>query len=366
MSTPPGPPSPPSDVTSRPLTPAQILRVRAAAEAAIRRYLNATGALEISVPTLVPNPGLEPHLRAFRAPAREAIALGPRWLHTSPEYAIKSVFADLDADVFAFARAYRDEPPTRWHHPEFTMLEWYRAHVGLEALMADCEAIVRATVDAVSEVLGLQGVLSQDAKAMLERPFAHLRCDEACARWAGVDLHEPDEARFAAAARAAGWSVELDWDRDTVWSVLVTDAIEPHLTEQGPAFLTAFPAWQSALARRDPADARCALRMELYVPGRWERPPWRGAIELANAFDELTDPVEQRARFEEDMRRREALDADAYPMPEALLAGVARMPRTAGIALGFERLVVWAVEWAAGHTLRVADLLLGEPLPPLR
>lgn len=332
--------------------------LRAAVERAVRQWFADTGAVEISTPTLVPSPGMEPQLRAFEIAPTEAHELGRRWLHTSPEYAIKAALADLECDVFTLARSFRDEPPGRWHHAEFTMLEWYRAGDRLELLMRDCEALVIGAVAAATELFGAA------ARPMsVGAPFAVHRCDALFADLAGIDLSETDDARFAAAAITAGVDVQPDWDWDSVFTVVYADVIEPGLGRLGaPAFVTAFPARQAALARLETDDPRWASRFELYLPGHRVFGGEVGGIELANAFFELTDAGEQRARMERESAWRAQHGRPVYPMPEPLLSGIARMRDTVGIALGVERLLVWVAEEVLGWPTSVSSWLVSEPL----
>lgn len=333
------------------------LEARAAVEDAIRRTLRASGMLEVATPSLVASPGMEPQLRAFEVPARHCPTLGRRYLHTSPEYAIKARFGALDKDVFTLARAYRDEPLTRWHHPEFTMLEWYRRCDSLEPLMADVEQLVLASWDAVA------GLRPQPAHRPRPRtPFGRLTVRDAFRRWLGIDLHDTSSTELHAVAASKGWDADPSWDDETMFSLLYAWGIEPELARERPVFLTEFPASQAALARLSPSDPRVALRFEVYA-GVPTEDGEHTSVELANAFAELTDPVEQRARFEADMAKRTREGAPVYPMPEPMLSGLAHMPSTSGIALGVERLVVWAMAHAWDAELNVRDLLLGEPDP---
>lgn len=339
----------------------QIVELRATVEAAVRAYFNRTGATEVSTPTMVASPGMEPHLRAFPIDAAECHELGRRYLHTSPEYAIKSVFGALGFDVFCLARCYRDEPPGRLHHAEFTMLEWYRRGEDLELLMRDCEELVAIALACATRLSG-----GEAAPVAEQKRFGRVRCDDAFQRYAGVDLTIPDDVAFARAARAAGFDVGADWDWDSVFTVIQADSIEPAITQHGPVFLTHFPARQAGLAKLDPDDSRWALRFELYAPGVARVSEPGHSFELANAFAELLDACEQRARFASELRWREANGRTLYPMPEDMLHGIDQMASTVGIALGFERLLVWAVEQGLGWHLRVADWLLAEPLRSLR
>jgi lysyl-tRNA synthetase class 2 len=297
------------------VTRAEALRRRARVLRALRRHLDDRGFVEIEAPIAVASPGLEPHLDAF-----ELRTDGPRrYLHTSPEYALKRLLGAGLTDVYSLGPCFRDEPPSRTHSPEFTMLEWYATGLDLAGLMAQTEDVVCAAAAAVD--------------VALPRPFARQTVRAAFVEHAGVDAWALDSAdALRDAARAAGVRVPTEspaWD-DVFFSVFL-DAVEPRLAEGPPTFLWGWPASQAALARLDPADPTTALRFELYA----------GGFELANAFDELTDPVEQRTRFEADQALRAELGGAVYPIDEALLAALPGIPPTAGIALGVDRLVMW-------------------------
>ncbi len=282
---------------------------------------------------------MEPHLRAFPVVPAEAAEFRGRWLHTSPEYAIKATLSDLQTDVVTFARSYRDEPPARWHHPEFTMLEWYRQDAKYEQLMGDCEALITDLADA--------------AGVAVEAPFQSITVRDAFIRWVGVPP-ESSAAELRSALTRAGVSVG-DWDWATLFTVAYSECVEPNVCSGKPAFLYEFPAKMAALARLKPGDSRVAERFELYLPGA------DGAVELANAFGELVDPIEQKERFDEETSYRRAHGLPEYPTPQAMLGGLEKLGRTAGIALGFERLLIWLAERAFGWETCVADWLVGEP-----
>lgn len=286
--------------------------------------------------------------------------MGRRWLHTSPEYAIKQVLHELDCDVWSMVRCYRDEPPSRWHHPEFTMIEWYRQNVGYEALMTDCESLIRHLVVHLgwNQTILVPG---HSPPLRLESAWPRITVADAFTAAAGMDVFDTDPARFAAAANEAGVDVDPDWDWATTFSVVYSLAVEPSLCTPQPVFLYDFPVSEAALSRVRPDDPRVAERFELYVP----LPVGcdvRGNLELANAFTELVDAAEQQRRFAAEMEWRREHGLVVYPMPDAMLQGLARMKPTAGIAMGFERLLVWLAHTWLGWETGVADFLIGEPL----
>lgn len=299
------------------------LRRRAAIVRALRAFFDDRGFIEIEAPIAVRSPGMEIHLDAFEL--RAGAASGPRrYLHTSPEYALKRVLGAGLERVYSLGPCFRDEPPSASHNPEFTMLEWYQVGLDLPGLMDQTEAAVRAARRAV----GAGPVGGVDA----EGPFERLTVRAAFQRHAGLDpWSHPEVEALTAAARAAGHRVADGGTWDDVFFQVHLDAVEPHLGVKRPTFLYGWPARQAALARLDPADPSVALRFELYA----------GGFELANAFDELIDPVEQRARFEAEQAERRAMGKAVMPIDEALLDALGCMKPTAGIALGVDRLVMW-------------------------
>lgn len=305
-----------------------LLRRRGMMVRGMRAFFEARGYLEVETPFLVPTPGEEVHLRPFRTrierPDRDD---GNLWLHTSPEFAMKRIVAATGLPVFQLARVWRNGEASALHAPEFSMLEWYRPGADLASLMDETELLLQRLLPPVVRWGG--------ATVRIDQPFERLSMAEAFHRHVGADVLATG-SDAAALASQAGVSLRPGEDWEDLFFRLLLERVEPHLGRDRPTFLTHWPRAQAALARRDPADPRAALRFELYAAG----------LELANAFDELTDPSEQQERFETDRARRAAMRPDdpdaAWPMDRALIAALAQLPDCAGIALGFDRLVMLA------------------------
>jgi lysyl-tRNA synthetase class 2 len=309
------------DIPARDFAP---LRRRARLAAAVRAFFDARGYLEVETPYAVRTPGDEVHLSAFATEreypdgARERL-----WLHTSPEFAMKRLLAAGSGNIFQLARVWRNREGSAAHAAEFTMLEWYRPGATLSGLMDETEALLRAV---------LPPVIERGADRIDLARFERLTVADAFAHHVGADLLAT-AGNAPALADAARETLRPGETWEDLFFRLLLARIEPALGRTHPTFLTHWPAAQAALARRDPADPRVALRFELFA----------GGLELANAFEELTDPVEQRARFAADRARRHALyGGPDWPMDEAFLAALAHMPPASGIALGFDRLAMLA------------------------
>ncbi|QUS35815.1 EF-P lysine aminoacylase EpmA [Falsirhodobacter algicola] len=308
--------------------PALLARNRI--QAAIRGWLAEGDFLEVDPAALQTSPGNETHLHAF---ATTAIGNdgAPRtmYLHTSPEFAMKKLLAAGEPRIAAFAHVWRNRERGARHSPEFTMLEWYRAGEGYEVLMADCaELLQRAATAAGTRELRYAG-RTCDPFASPER----LSVAKAFRR-AGVDLlatvtpHATD--RDALAAQSPVRVAEDDTWSD-IFSRILSEKVEPTLGIGRATILDLYPVAEAALAR-PAADPRLAERFELYACG----------VELANGFGELTDPAEQRRRFEADMDEKARIYGERYPLDEDFLAALHHMPAASGIALGFDRLVMLA------------------------
>ena len=313
-----------------------FLTARGAITRAVRGWFEARGFTEVEGAALQVSPGNEAHLHAFPT---EIIGNSgerrPLYLHTSPEFACKKLLAAGETRIFDFARVWRNRERGPLHHPEFTLLEWYQTGEPYERLMADCADLLRLAVQAAgAERLSYRQV-SADPFQEPER----LSLQEAFDRFAGIDLLATVEASgatdregLAAAARAAGVRVADDDVWADVYSKVLVEKIEPNLGIGRPTILCEYPISEAALARPKPADPRVAERFELYACG----------VELANAFGELSDPVEQRRRFQAEMDEKARVYGERYPIDEDFLAALPHMPSACGSALGFDRLVMLA------------------------
>ena len=304
---------------------------RARITTALRAWFAALDFVEAETAILQVSPGNEAHLHAF---ATELIGAAgertPLYLHTSPEFAAKKLLAAGEPRLFTFARVFRNRERGRLHHPEFTMLEWYRAHEPYGALIEDCAALMGAAAAAA----GTKRFTFREREADPFAPPERLTVAEAFARYANIDLLGvlDDRDALAAAAKGQGIRVAADDTWADIFSGVLVERVEGKLGIGRATILDEYPVSEAALARPTPHDPRVAERFELYVCG----------VEIANAFGELTDPAEQRRRFESEMSEKERVHGERYPLDEDLLAALAHMPPASGIALGFDRLVMLA------------------------
>ena len=312
-----------------------FLAARARIAAALRRFFEGQDFTEVEAAILQVSPGNEAHLHAFATEMiRPDASRMPLYLHTSPEFACKKLLAAGERRIFDFARVFRNRERGALHHPEFTMLEWYRAAEPYDAIMADSLAVVREAAHAANaERLTFRG-RNADPFAKPER----LSIAEAFARFGSIDLlstisgAEADRDALIAAARAAGIRTADDDSWSDVFSRVLVEKVEPQLGVSRLTILYEYPITEAALARPKPSDARVAERFELYACG----------VELANGFGEFTDPVQQRRRFEAEMDEKQRLYGERYPIDQDFLDALAHMPAASGVALGFDRLVMLA------------------------
>ncbi|MBY5804414.1 EF-P lysine aminoacylase GenX [Rhizobium ruizarguesonis] len=309
---------------------------RNAIQAALRGFFAREDFIEVDTAVLQVSPGNEAHLHAF---ATEALTTdgqkAPFYLHTSPEFACKKLLAAGEKRISCFAHVYRNRERGPLHHPEFTMLEWYRADESYESLMMDCVRILALATETVKTgKLAYRGAESD--------PFAgpeRIGVAEAFERHAGIDLlasvaadGSTDRDYLAAETKRVGMRVADDDGWADLFSRVLVEKIEPHLGFGRITILDEYPISEAALARPSARDPRVAERFELYACG----------VELANGFGELTNAAEQRRRFEIEMAEKARVYGETYPIDEDFLAALSLMPEASGIALGFDRLVMLA------------------------
>lgn len=313
-----------------------ILLARNRIEAAIRGYLAERDFVMVDPPGLQRSPGNETHLHAF---ATEMIGEDGRsqtvYLHTSPEFSMKKLLAAGETRIASFGHVWRNRERTATHHPEFTMLEWYRVREPYTAVMDDCVAMMRiAARQAGAKLLRFKG-RGCDPFAEPER----LSVAEAFTRYAGIDLLATiaadgtnDAAALAAQMRRVGIAVPEDGNWSYLFTRVLVEKIEAELGMGRITILDRYPSSEAALARKAADDPRVAERFEIYACG----------VELSNGFGELTDAGEQRRRFTLEMEEKARLYGERYPLDEAFLSALSLMPDACGVALGFDRLVMLA------------------------
>ncbi|RLA30614.1 MAG: EF-P lysine aminoacylase GenX [Gammaproteobacteria bacterium] len=302
----------------RPHATLTTLRARARCLAVIRSFFGERGLLEVETPQLSIAAATDPALAslATRWPGPDGTA---RWLHTSPEFPMKRLLAAGSGDIWQLARVFRDGERGRRHHPEFTLLEWYR-------LGWDHHRLMDEVTDLVTKLLDGHTLAAVEKLTYREAFIAH----------AGLDpfIVEPG-AWHAAVKRHDIDCTDLDdTDIDGWRDLLLTHVVEPHLGQGRLTLIHDYPASQAALARVRTGDPSLAERFELY---------WQG-VELANGYHELTDAAEQRRRVEDDLvQRRELGLPEVLPDARFLAALDAGLPDCAGVALGVDRLLMLAL-----------------------
>lgn len=304
------------------------LQQRSALAAAVRGFFAGRGFLEVETPALVEAPGSEPHLEPM------AVA-GGGWLITSPEHHMKRLLArERIPRIFQICRCFRGGECSPLHRPEFTMVEWYRAHAGYGRVVADVEALVAHVALAMT---GTTRLCTPSGVVDVTPPWPWLTVADAMARFGGVppeallQTDDGGEALRHAAGTAGCVSVDSRDDWESAFHKLLVERVEPALAAlRHGVHLRDYPAPLAALARLKPSNPAVAERVESYA----------GGFELANGFGELVDPRQQRRRFGEARCLRRRAGLIALPVDEPFLRDLADMPPSAGVALGFDRLAM--------------------------
>lgn len=299
---------------------------------AVRGFFDGQGFYAVETPALQVMPAADMHIHGFRTEYFGADLRPQRkfYLHTSPEFAMKKLLVAGCEKIYQICNVFRNGESTRLHSPEFALLEWYRAGADYRDIMDDCVHLLRH-VAAALKIDHFQTAQGQKADPYKEWQFISVA--EAFAQYAGLELDRylEDKAAFAAAIAEAGIRVAPDDAWDDLFFRVMAEKIEPYLGFGAPTILYNYPSSMASLSRKSPENSRYAERFELYVCG----------IELANAFSELTDTKEQRARFTQEMLDKQALYGFSYPLDEDFLAALeCGLPESGGIALGLDRLAM--------------------------
>ena len=297
------------------------LQARARLLAALREFFAERGVLEVETPLLGPATGTDPYIDSFPVPIADGRVC---YLQTSPEFGMKRLLAAGSGSIYQICKVFRAAESGRLHNPEFTMLEWYRPGFSIEQLMDEVGELLLATVP------GCGSTCSDKNKEAIPR-FSYRYLFQ---QHLNLDPHRANLEQLAETARCfdliGADESSTPLDKTAYLQRLMTMVIEPRLPEF--CFVYDYPAEQCALARikTDDTGAPVARRFELYGRG----------MELANGYDELTDAIEQRRRFEADLKRRRAEGRPLYPIDEPFLAALDTMPSCAGVALGVDRLLM--------------------------
>ena len=312
----------------------RMLLARGEIVRAIRDYFAGREFVEVETPALQVSPGNEIHLQAFTTELAYGGRRDRRFLRTSPEFACKKLLAAGERRIVEFARVFRNGERSPLHHPEFTLVEWYRADGPYDLVIDDCMAVIaRAAQTTGSRRFSWKGRIA-DPLAPAER----MTVAEAFTLHAGIDLLATltsagrDRGGLAAKANDAGVHIASDDTWADIFSRLMVEKIEPCLGLGRPTILDEYPSEMSALARPKASDPRVAERFEVYICG----------VELANGFGELTDANEQRRRLLAQMAEKDRIYHERYPIDEDFISAVGMMPPACGVALGLDRLVMLA------------------------
>jgi elongation factor P--(R)-beta-lysine ligase len=323
----------------RPAATLQTLRLRAALLARARDFFASRHVLEVDTPIVVNAPVSDVHIESA-----QVVFAGhsqPYFLHTSPEYAMKRLLAAGSGDIYQICHVARGHEQGRHHNPEFTLVEWYRLGYSLDALMDEVAALVRTLLTPLTadNEPGSDDAIDGPAHSATPPLTAEkLTYREVFLRETGLDPFIAGLPQLLALARQLDFQADSTGRnaqelRDELLDLIMGALIGPRLGSTGLTFIYAYPASQAALARVDPADPRAALRFELYHRG----------VELANGFHELASAAEQRHRFEQDNAIRNARGLPVAAPDERLLDALAcGLPDCAGVALGFDRLMMLA------------------------
>lgn len=305
------------------------LKERARIFGAVRDFFDTRGYLEVETPALQVAPCMEAHIQGFRTELVTADRQSKHtmYLHTSPEFAMKKLLVAGLPKIYQLAKVFRNCEGSKWHSPEFAMLEWYSLGMDYTEMMEETADLVRSVLTRPVSVDGR----ACDASA----PWEKITVVDALKKYADVDISNNlcDLAHINAEAKRIGVYVSPHDDWENALLKILMEKVEPKLGSPAPSIIYDYPVSMAALSRPKPSDARFAERFEVYVCG----------IELANAFGELTDAKVQRERFIADVNLRKKVYGEDYPVDEDFLKALEHgLPPCSGNALGLDRLVMLA------------------------
>ena len=313
----------------------RAIHVRDQIETGIEEFFRSQGFQKVRTPLLVRSPGMEPHIRPFRVTSSgQPMNSDSPFLQTSPEFAMKKLLVGGLKRIFQISPAFRSEPPSVTHHPEFTLLEWYRAEAGYLDIMNDTENLFASLAQ---KLFGREELTYQGRKISVKTPWPRLSVRELFREHTGVELVQDGKARdLTGDCRRLGLQTDASDTWDDLYFKIWLNLIEPKLPADRAVFVTRYPASQAALSviDKDPDGSEWAKRFEVYA----------GGLELGNAFEELTDASEQRRRFEKDMDLRTEIYGESFPknpIDEEFIGALEQgLPPSGGIAMGVDRMVM--------------------------
>ena len=277
----------------------RILQQRAQIMRAIRRFFDQQDFIEVDTPTRIPTPALEDYI--------DAPPSGTAYLRTSPELHMKRMLVAGNPRIYQIGSCFRDGERGQLHNPEFMMLEWYRTHSDYRQVLTDCQQLICH----LTQELTLPNITFGTQTIDLSPPWPEITVQDAF-------------------LQNAGWDPTTDYNEDRFEKDLL-EKVEPAMPKDRPCFLIDYPAPAAALAKLNPNNPLTAERWELYL----------GGIEICNAFSELTNPIEQRQRFEATANARAQRGAPSYPLDEPFLKALeSGLPPSGGAALGIDRLIM--------------------------
>jgi lysyl-tRNA synthetase class 2 len=309
----------------------------------IRKYLDEKGFLEVDTPILNTIPG--------GAAARPFITHHNTldldlYLRIAPELYLKRLIIGGFEKVYEMGRMFRNEGMSVTHNPEFTMMEVYEAYTDYKGMMELTEELISTVAE---NVLGTVKIVYQGQEIDLATPWKRMTMTEAVLKYSGIDfgrIETDEEAR--AAAREKNLHVEDKLTKGEVMNLVFEEMVEEHLVQ--PIFIMDYPVEVSPLTKRKPDKPELTERFELFITGR----------EMANAYSELNDPIDQKERFLQQVRKREEGDEEANMMDEDFLNALEYgMPPTGGLGIGIDRLIMLLTD-----SYSIRDILLFPTMKP--